>query len=91
MSDYNVLTYAVNEIGGETDIPRCTSRAKSVYSHIKQKQIEAKEHKVLEEKTISMEEITKEVKNDMLEGERPTMGDVTGQNFDITEQNYFEK
>ena len=84
MSDYNVLTYAVNEIGGETDIPRCITRVKSVYSHIKEKQIEAKEHKVPEEKPISMEEIMQEVKQDMLEGERPTMGDVT-------EQNYFEK
>ncbi len=91
MSDYNVLTYAVNEIGEETDIPRCITRVKSVYAHIKEKIIEEKEHKVIEEKPISMEEITKEVKNDMLEGERPSMGDVTGQNFDITEQNYFEK
>ena len=84
MADYNVLTYAVNEIGGETDIPRCTSRAKSVYSRIKEKEIEAKEHKEQEEKPISMEEITQEVKKDMLEGERPTMGEVT-------EENYFEK
>ena len=85
MSDYNVLTYAVNEIGGETDIPRCTSRAKSVYSHIKEKQIESKENIVQEStKTISMEEIMQEVKQDMLEGERPALGEVT-------EENYFEK
>ena len=78
MSDYNVLTYAVKEIGGETDIPRCTTRVKSVYSHIKEKQIEAKKHKVQEAtKPISMETITKEVKQDVLEVERPTMGNIT--------------
>ena len=84
MSDYNVLTYAVKEVGDETDIPRCISRVKSVYSHIKQRQIEAKEHKTQETKPLSVEEITQEVKQDMLKGQRPTMGDVT-------EQNFFEK
>lgn len=84
MSDYNVLTYAVKEVGDETDIPRCISRVKSVYSHIKQRELEAKEHRVQETKPLSVEEITQEVKQDMLEGQRPTMGDVT-------EQNFFEK
>ena len=89
MLDYNVLTYAVKEVGEETNIPRCVSRVKSVYSHIKEKQIEAKEHRVKAEKTLSVTEITQGVKSDMNDSERPIMGDIT--ESEVSDQNYFEK
>ena len=84
MSDYNVLTYAVKEVGEETDIPRCISRVKNVYSHIKEKERDAKENKVQDSKPFSVAEITQEVKQDMIHGQRPSMGNVE-------EQNFFEK
>ncbi len=84
MADYNVLTYAVKEVGEETDIPRCISRVKNVYSRIKEKERDAKENKVQDSKPFSVAEITQEVKQDMIHGQRPSMGNVE-------EQNFFEK
>ena len=92
MSDNNVLTYSIEEVGGEPNIPRCIGRAKSVYQHITERLIQAKQPKVQEEKPLSVEEITQGVKSDMNESERPIMGNVEEQNMsEVADQNYFEK
>ena len=75
MSDYNVLTYAKNEVGGETDIPRCINLAKSVYQKVKEKQIEASKIKKEPEKQLPVDGVKQIVEQDVENGRRPTMGE----------------
>ena len=77
MSDYNILTDAVKEVGGETNLARCINQAKSEYQHIKELLIKAKENEKnnKEEKKVTVEGVAEGVKQDMIDGQRPTMGD----------------
>ncbi len=82
MSDYNVLTYAIKEVGDETDVPRCMSRARSVYEHIKEREKETRTQKIETKKAVSMEEVMRGIKQDMQSVERPSLGIVNEENYE---------